>query len=198
MRKFVLSSLAALMLTASGCQQADPNAFESHLPKLAEPDSRAEAMAGISRLVKTISTSDNQERKAEFGQKVIPKFLEMWDEAKEHRPAMLEMMRDVGVTTPEAEQIWSKAVVLDGTTEARAGALLALQGVRDAKAMGVAEAIRTAFDGLIENPANDFVASFIGADKGKRALSLKETAHGTVVIDAEGRTQGALVGRSIT
>ena len=155
MRKFVLSSLAALMLTATACQPADPNAFETHLPKLVEPDSRAEGMDGISRLVKVIATSDNQERKKEFGEKVIPKFLEMWDEAKEHRPAMLEMMRDVGVTTPEAEQIWSKAVVLDGTTEARAGALVALQGVRDANATGVAEAIRTAFDGLIDNPAND-------------------------------------------
>ena len=46
---------------------------------------------------------------------------------------------------------------------------------------------------IIANPANDFVASFIGAVKGKRALRLKQTAHGTVVVDAEGRTQGALV-----
>ncbi|KAA9105633.1 ABC transporter ATP-binding protein [Microbacterium rhizomatis] len=46
---------------------------------------------------------------------------------------------------------------------------------------------------IMEDPATDFVASFIGADRGKRALSLKHTAHGTVVVDAEGRTQGALV-----
>lgn len=46
---------------------------------------------------------------------------------------------------------------------------------------------------IIENPANDFVSSFIGADKGKRALHLRETAHGTVVVDSDGRTQGALV-----
>ncbi|WP_278102077.1 ATP-binding cassette domain-containing protein [Microbacterium proteolyticum] len=46
---------------------------------------------------------------------------------------------------------------------------------------------------IIENPASDFVASFIGAVKGKRALRLKTTEHGTVVVDAEGRTQGALV-----
>ncbi|MCT2086288.1 ATP-binding cassette domain-containing protein [Microbacterium enclense] len=46
---------------------------------------------------------------------------------------------------------------------------------------------------IIENPASDFVASFIGAVKGKRALHLKQTAQGTVVVDAEGRTQGALV-----
>ncbi|MET0781747.1 MAG: ATP-binding cassette domain-containing protein [Microbacterium sp.] len=47
---------------------------------------------------------------------------------------------------------------------------------------------------IIENPSDDFVASFIGSDRGKRALSLKETASGTVVVDSEGRTQGAIVG----
>ncbi len=46
---------------------------------------------------------------------------------------------------------------------------------------------------IIENPASDFVATFIGADRGRRALRLKRTPHGTVVVDTEGRTQGALV-----
>lgn len=46
---------------------------------------------------------------------------------------------------------------------------------------------------IIENPASDFVAAFIGVDKGKRALRLKQTPNGTVVVDADGRTQGALV-----
>lgn len=46
---------------------------------------------------------------------------------------------------------------------------------------------------IIENPANDFVAAFIGAEKGKRALRVKQTPRGAVVIDSEGRTQGALV-----
>ncbi|MEJ1092429.1 ABC transporter ATP-binding protein [Microbacterium istanbulense] len=45
---------------------------------------------------------------------------------------------------------------------------------------------------IMEQPANDFVAAFIGADKGRRALRLKTTPHGTVVVDAEGRTQGTL------
>ncbi|WP_251450474.1 ATP-binding cassette domain-containing protein [Microbacterium sp. Marseille-Q6648] len=48
-------------------------------------------------------------------------------------------------------------------------------------------------DEIIENPATPFVASFIGAEKGKRALSLRRTPHGTVVVDAEGRAQGSLV-----
>nr|WP_274637990.1 ATP-binding cassette domain-containing protein [Microbacterium bovistercoris] len=46
---------------------------------------------------------------------------------------------------------------------------------------------------IIENPASEFVASFIGAERGTRALHLKETTRGTVVVDAQGRTQGALV-----
>ena len=49
---------------------------------------------------------------------------------------------------------------------------------------------------IIENPADDFVASFIGSDRGKRALSLKQTDRGTVVVDSDGRTQGAIVERS--
>ena len=48
-------------------------------------------------------------------------------------------------------------------------------------------------DEITENPANDFVASFIGADKGTRALRRKETPRGAVVVDFAGRTQGVLV-----
>jgi osmoprotectant transport system ATP-binding protein len=46
---------------------------------------------------------------------------------------------------------------------------------------------------IIENPANDFVASFVGTERGKRALHLEQTPYGTVVVDGEGRTQGSLV-----
>lgn len=45
---------------------------------------------------------------------------------------------------------------------------------------------------ILEDPASDFVASFIGSDKGKRSLRLKPTPHGTAVIDGLGRTQGML------
>lgn len=47
---------------------------------------------------------------------------------------------------------------------------------------------------ITENPASDFVASFIGVERGKRALSLKQTSRGTVLVDSEGRAQGVLVG----
>ncbi|MGO2746619.1 ABC transporter ATP-binding protein [Microbacterium sp.] len=46
---------------------------------------------------------------------------------------------------------------------------------------------------IIENPADDFVSAFIGAERGKRALRIKQTPRGRVVVDADGRTQGALV-----
>lgn len=46
---------------------------------------------------------------------------------------------------------------------------------------------------IIENPASDFVANFIGAAKGKRALTIKQTPNGAVVVDTEGRTQGVLI-----
>jgi osmoprotectant transport system ATP-binding protein len=48
-------------------------------------------------------------------------------------------------------------------------------------------------DEITENPASDFVASFIGAEKGTRSLRRKETANGVVVVDSAGRTQGVLV-----
>lgn len=46
---------------------------------------------------------------------------------------------------------------------------------------------------ITENPASDFVAEFIGVERGKRALHEKRTPNGTVLVDAEGRTQGRLV-----
>jgi len=46
---------------------------------------------------------------------------------------------------------------------------------------------------IIEDPASDFVSSFIGADRGARALHVKRTPRGAVVVDAQGRTQGTLI-----
>lgn len=46
---------------------------------------------------------------------------------------------------------------------------------------------------IIESPADDFVASFIGTDRGARAFRAKRTDRGTVLVDDAGRTQGVLV-----
>ena len=46
---------------------------------------------------------------------------------------------------------------------------------------------------ILSNPADDFVSTFIGADKGKRTLHLKRREDGvTLVVDAEGRPAGIL------
>jgi osmoprotectant transport system ATP-binding protein len=46
---------------------------------------------------------------------------------------------------------------------------------------------------ILENPASEFVADFIGAERGKRALSIRKTASGSVLVDGDGRTAGVLV-----
>ncbi|WP_309617038.1 ATP-binding cassette domain-containing protein [Salinibacterium sp.] len=47
---------------------------------------------------------------------------------------------------------------------------------------------------IMANPANEFVASFIGAEKGKRSLTIQQTEHGAILVDSEGRPQGVLTG----
>ncbi|TBN56996.1 ATP-binding cassette domain-containing protein [Glaciihabitans arcticus] len=48
---------------------------------------------------------------------------------------------------------------------------------------------------ITANPASDFVASFIGVDKGKRALSLSGEGDSRVLVDSDGRAAGVLVDR---
>ncbi|KGJ82829.1 ABC transporter ATP-binding protein [Cryobacterium roopkundense] len=46
---------------------------------------------------------------------------------------------------------------------------------------------------ILSNPADEFVASFVGADRGKRALHLESRPDGDVLVDADGRLAGVLV-----
>lgn len=46
---------------------------------------------------------------------------------------------------------------------------------------------------IMEKPASQFVADFIGVERGKRALSIKETPQGPILVDAQGRAAGVLV-----
>ena len=47
---------------------------------------------------------------------------------------------------------------------------------------------------ILADPADDFVASFIGADRGRRALHVEETPTGSVLVDSDGRPAGVLSG----
>jgi ABC-type proline/glycine betaine transport systems, ATPase components len=45
---------------------------------------------------------------------------------------------------------------------------------------------------ILSDPADEFVASFVGADRGKRVLHLERTAAGEIVVDGDGRPAGVL------
>jgi osmoprotectant transport system ATP-binding protein len=45
---------------------------------------------------------------------------------------------------------------------------------------------------ILAKPANDFVATFIGADRGKRSLTEKRVGGSTVLIDGDGHAAGVL------
>jgi osmoprotectant transport system ATP-binding protein len=45
---------------------------------------------------------------------------------------------------------------------------------------------------ILANPASDFVAEFIGANKGKRSLTITQVDGQDVVVDGEGRVAGVL------
>lgn len=49
---------------------------------------------------------------------------------------------------------------------------------------------------ILTNPADAFVASFVGADRGKRSLHLEGTSETPVVVDSEGRAAGVLTAGS--
>ena len=46
---------------------------------------------------------------------------------------------------------------------------------------------------ILSAPATDFVATFIGADRGKRELSIRSSPSGDILVDADGRAAGVLV-----
>ncbi|MCU1529572.1 MAG: transporter ATP-binding protein, partial [Frondihabitans sp.] len=47
---------------------------------------------------------------------------------------------------------------------------------------------------ILADPADDFVADFIGANRGKRALHIQETPTGSILVDDDGRPAGVLMG----
>jgi osmoprotectant transport system ATP-binding protein len=45
---------------------------------------------------------------------------------------------------------------------------------------------------ILANPASDFVAEFIGSNRGKRRLSVVQTPGGAILVDGDGRAAGVL------
>ncbi|MDN4615209.1 ATP-binding cassette domain-containing protein [Leifsonia sp. F6_8S_P_1B] len=91
---------------------------------------------------------------------------------------LLRLQRDIGKTVlfvthdiDEAFRLGDQVVIF------RTGGIVAQQGTP-------AE--------ILAHPADEFVASFIGADRGRRALHVESTPTGSVLVDADGRAAGRL------
>jgi HEAT repeat protein len=155
LRQLMSASLLALVLAGSvSCKEPDPYSFETHIDKIRDPAKRASGFTGLEELTKTVVTSpDNKARLDEFATKVIPVFEEVWDSAPEQQEKMLLMLRDAA--RPEGYTIWNKALALDGSAEARKRSILALEGIRKAKAVGSLDVVIEQLDKLIANPKND-------------------------------------------
>ena len=152
-RLFVLPIICVALASAPGCSKKDPNAIETHTAKLNQPQSRALALGQLARLAKAVHQSGDKARMDAFAAKAMPAFAEIWDTAPESRLQMLEISLDIG--SPAASVVWGKAIVLDGTGEGYKAALLALKGIRKAKAVAVVPALVKQLDATIDNPSKD-------------------------------------------
>jgi HEAT repeat protein len=155
MRKLLVASMLALtFMVVPACKEPDPNKFETHTERIKDADKRPQGFTGLETLVKTVaSAQDNDDLKQEFVDKVVPVFEEIWDEAKEQQPKMLQMCLDIG--HPGCAPLWNKAIMLDGSAEARETTILALQGVKKAKAEASLDTIIGQLEKLIADPKND-------------------------------------------
>jgi HEAT repeat protein len=155
MRKLLVASMLALAVMAgSGCKEPDPNKFETHVERIKDADKRPQGFSGLETLVKTVATAqDNADLLQEFVDKVVPVFEEIWEDAKEQRPKMLQMCMDIG--HPGCAPVWNRAIMLDGSAEARDATMLALEGVKKAKAEGSLETVVGQLEKLIADPKND-------------------------------------------
>ncbi|MEX1368696.1 MAG: HEAT repeat domain-containing protein, partial [Nannocystaceae bacterium] len=155
MRKLVIASMLALAVMAgTACKEPDPNKFETHIELIKDPDKRSQGFTGLERLVKTVATAQqNEDLLQEFSEKVVPVFEEIWDDAKEQQKNMLQICLDIG--HPGCAPVWNKAIMLDGSAEARDATILALEGVKKARAEGSLETLIAELDKLITDPKND-------------------------------------------
>lgn len=155
MRKLLVATMLALAVMASpACKEPDPNKFETHTERIKDAEKRPQGFSGLETLVKTVATAqENADLKQEFVDKAVPVFVEVWDDASEQRTKMLQMCLDIG--HPGCAPVWNKAIMLDGSSEAREAAILALQGVSKAKAEGSLDTVIEQLDKLIADPKND-------------------------------------------
>lgn len=182
MRKFVITSLLAALLaatvTTTACNTGDPNALGTHVSKLDDDNARAGAIKELERIVSGIATDPDDPRRAEFAEKVIPKFAEIYDadDVAPYREQMLDMA--LKMKRPEAVVIWTKAIAvgsssgIDGTGDGQKRAILAMQGIREAKAEAAGADVLAAFKALMEKPSKDMASGQEGVLRFELAKTL--------------------------
>jgi len=155
MRKLFAASLLALAIGAvPACKKPDPNKWETHIEAIKDSSTRAQGFSGLERLVKNVATAkENKSQFDAFGEKVVPAFEEIWDEAEEQQDKMLQVLLDMG--HPAGASVWNKALGLDGSSEARERTKKALQGIDKAKAVDSVEAVVAEFEKVVADPKND-------------------------------------------
>lgn len=185
MHRFLLAILIATSSLASfACKPADPNSFATHTKNIRDQKHRSQGLEGLESLVKTITSSQDEEvrnrRLQEFVDQVIPVFAEVWSEAApEHRTKMLIILRDAG--RPEAAQIWNQAFSLDGSEEARNQFLTAIQGIVAADAKESAGALAEQLKKLIQDPSYDQEGARAGELRMELANALGEVGGASAV-----------------
>lgn len=134
----------------------DPNALETHVARLDDPRERADAFAQLERIVRGIEADpEDLERREIFATKVVPTLAERYAEPgfAPYRGAILDMT--LAMARPEAVSIWVLALAVDGSIERHKHALVAIQGIREARASAAAEPLITALGRLMGYPSAD-------------------------------------------
>lgn len=170
MRKLFAATLLALAIGAvPACKKPDPNSWDTHIEAIKDSSTRAQGFSGLERLVKNVATAkDNKAQFDAFGEKVVPAFEEIWDEAEEQQTKMLQVLLDMG--HPAGSAVWNKALGLDGSSEARERTKMALQGIDKAKATDSVDAVVAEFEKVVADPKNDG-----GERAGEMRLMMAET-----------------------
>ena len=166
MRTLIVSTLFSAIVLISGCKDPDPNKFETHIELIKQSDNRSKGFLGLEKLTRAVlDARDNDAKLQEFATKVIPAFEEVYADAEEQQEKMLELLRAVGL--PEGAPVWNMALELDGSAGARKKVMLALDGIKKAKADGTVEQMVALNEEIIAKPALD--------EDGKVRLKLAET-----------------------
>jgi HEAT repeat protein len=183
----------------------DPDAVKTHVGRLGDAHARVDAIEQLFRIGQEIVADPNDARRAEFVEAALPAFAEIYatNEFTRYRDATIEMAGQIG--QPEAVGIWVRAIALgraggiDGTDDARARAVAALQGIRATRATAAANDVLAAFTGLQANASLDDAGGQEGQlrEELAKTLGMLEVREGVGALIAALETDEKLLPKSV-